>query len=194
MPSLARNIMEKIDERYLSSVNARTVKGSDIHLLLICFHDYDGTGAELPDGTVIRPGDRVVELHLSNKKIASYGENQGKSAEWQVLQDLRKEFSLLAQEVKDGSIPDEIQGFYGINVLPAGARRLGFTLIPLPSGWNRTWLAFWESLIRRIFYSYRPDKKTDFKKTKDAYEIWMSRNGLVSRYGKDKTDDNQTVK
>jgi hypothetical protein len=182
MPSLARRIMEKIDERYLSSVNARPVKGSNLKLLLICFHPYEGIGAELPDKTTIKPGDQVVELHLSNKKIASYTESQGKTPEWQILQDLRQEFSLLAREVIEGSIPEDVKGFYGVNVLPAGARRLGFTLIPLPQGWNRIWLAWWESLIRRVYY-YNPDKKTDFGKTKNAYEIWLSRSGLIKRYG-----------
>lgn len=183
MAKFIRNIMEKIDERFLASANARFVEGTENNLLLICFHPYEGEGADLPDGTVVRPGDLVSELHLSNKKVASYAEGQSKSVEWQIIQDMRKEFMLLAKEVQDGSVPQEVKGFYGVNVMPAGARRLGFTLIPLPPGWNRVWLAWWESVIRRVFYSFKPGKKPDFSKTKVAYEIWMSRGELVKKYG-----------
>jgi hypothetical protein len=76
----------------------------------------------------------------------------------------------------------EIKGFYGVNVLTAGAKRLGFTLIPIPKGWNRWWLGFWETILRKIFYSYKTKKKATFQKTKDPYEVWITREELLKRY------------
>lgn len=185
MAKLLRRIMEKIDERFLSSAKARTITGSNLGLLLICFHPYEGAGAELPDGTLIKPGDPVCELHLSNKRISAYAEDPAiQSVEWQILQDLRKEFAALAQEIAEGIFPADVRGIYGVNVLPAGARRLGFTLIPLPPGWNQVWLAWWESLIRKVYYSFGSGKKANTRKTSVAYEIWMSRGELARKYGK----------
>lgn len=186
MATFLRRIMEKIDERFLASAGARPIIGSNFELLLVCFHPYEGTGANLPDGVSIQPGDSVCELHLSNKKISAYAEDPSvKSVEWQILQDLRREFTALAKEMRDGTIPQDVKGIYGVNVLPAGARRLGFTLIPLTPGWNRIWLAWWESFIRKVYYSFGSGKKADGKKTTVAYEIWMSRQMLVERYGKE---------
>jgi hypothetical protein len=43
-------------------------------------------------------------------------------------------------------------------------------------------LGFWETILRKIFYSYKTKKKASFKKTKDPFEIWITREELIKRY------------
>ncbi|GEM_PF-732225 len=181
---LLRRLGMAIDRRYLKKVGASTVPGSPTGLLLVCYHPYRGKQRVSLDETTIAPGDMVGELHLSNVRITEIAaEPSGRSLEWRLMEMLKEEFRRLAQACENGSITEDIKGFYGVNVLVAGARRMGFTLIPIPKGWNRWWLGFWESVLRWIYYSFKTGKKAKVQKIMDPYEVWISRVQLMERYG-----------
>ena len=173
-----------IDRHYLKKVGATSIPGSKFNVLLICFHPYEGEKAlTLVDGLVIDPGELIAEFHLSNQRIAELGNQQSeRSMEWRIMEILKAEFTALAKACMEGQLSSDVKGFYGVNVLTAGAKRLGFTLVPIPKGWNRWWLGFWETLLRKIFYSFKTKKKATFQKTKDPYEVWITRQELVKRY------------
>jgi hypothetical protein len=99
-----------------------------------------------------------------------------------LLMMLADEFTALAKACHAGELPGEIRAYYGVNVLAAGARRLGFTLVPIPRGWERLWLGFWESLLRLVYYSFRTTKKATIRRTMDPYEVWISCYELQRRY------------
>jgi hypothetical protein len=182
-----RRIGQAIDRRYLKKVGAISIPGSSIGLLLVCFHEYEGKKPiELKEKTIIHPGDRVGEFHFSNIRITEIAdEPSDRSMEWRLLEMLRQEFAALAIACHNGTIDPDIKGFYGVNVLAAGAKRLGFTLIPIPKGWDRWWLGFWESMLRLIYYSFKTKKKATLKRTMDPYEIWMSRGHIIKQFLKD---------
>lgn len=154
----------------------------------MCFHPYHGKSQlEIPRGVIIKPGETVVEFHISNIKVTQLSsDSDGKPVEWWRLLELAKEeIVLLAKACAEGAFPEEIKGFYGVNVFPGIIKRLGFTLIPIPKGFNRWWLGFWESLLRVVYYSNNSRKKAELKKTMDPYEVWISREELVRRYYQD---------
>jgi hypothetical protein len=180
-----RKFGEAIDRRYLKKVAATPVPGSNLNLLLVCFHPYEGKNPiQTGDKVMIHPHDPVGELHLSNIRVTEIaGEPGENSMEWRLIGILKGEFGLLADACVKQVIPENIRAFYGVNVLPPAARRMGFTLVPIPKGWNRWWLGFWESVLRLIYYSYKTKKKFSLQRTKDPYEIWLSREELIRRYG-----------
>jgi hypothetical protein len=180
-----RKFGEAIDRRYLKKVAATPVPGSKVNLLLICFHKYEGKNfIETADKVMINPQDPIVELHLSNIRITEIaGEASEVSLEWRLFGMMKEEFGHLADACVKKVIPDNVKAFYGVNVLPAAAKRLGFTLVPIPKGWNRWWLGFWESILRLVYYSYKTKKKASLQRTMDPYEIWLSREELIRRYG-----------
>lgn len=181
---LFRKFGEAIDRRYLKKAGAISIPGSSDQLLKICFHPYHGQKTlQLPGEITITPGDSVCELHFSNKRITEIAaETKDRSMEWRLAEILREEFKKLAKACLDGTISGEIKAFYGVNAMGTTAKRFGFALIPLPRGWNRLWLGFWESLLRKIFYSYKKGKKTTLSRTMEPHEIWMSREELMRRY------------
>ena len=186
MKHLLQKMVTAIDRRYMKKAGAIAVPGSQAGLLLICFHPYQGeTKVEIPGQSTIVPGDPVCELHFSNQRVTEIaGDETGRSMEWRILGILKDEFGKLAESCVNGAIPPEIKAFYGVNAMGTASKRLGFTLIPLPKGWNRLWLGFWESLLRKIFYSYKKDGKTSMGRTMDPHEIWISRDELVRKYYK----------
>ncbi len=179
-----RKIGERIDEEYQKRVGAITIPGSKNGLLLICYHDYQGNKPVVTnDGVTINPGDPVGELHFNNKKITELAAlPSDRSMEWRLFEIIKAEFATLTQASAAELIPNNVKGFYGVNVLAVGAKRLGFTLVPIPPGWNRWWLGFWESVLRLIYYSFKTKKKASIKRTMDPYEIWISRDELTRKY------------
>lgn len=186
---MLRKMSEAIDRRYLKKVGAMAVPQSKSGLLLICFHAYEGKKTiQIPDNVTIKPGDLVGELHLSNIRITEIASKDTKrSLEWHLIETLRSEFHLLAGACQSGEISRDVQAFYGVNVMGPATKRLGFTLIPIPKGLNRIWLGFWESFLRKIYYSYKTSKKVTLKKTlNDAFEIWISKGEIIRRYAQPK--------
>lgn len=183
---ILRKISEKIDARYQKKVGATTIPGSQNNLLLICYHPYQGKKPVVTnDGVTINPGDPVGELHFNNKKITELAaEPSERSMEWRLIEILKAEFATLAEVCAAGLIPGNIRAFYGVNVLAAGAKRMGFTLVPIAPGWNRWWLGLWESVLRLVYYSFKTKKKASLKRTMDPYEIWISSNELIRKYQK----------
>lgn len=181
---ILRKIGEKIDEQYQKKVGAVTIPGSRNNLLLICYHDYQGKKQVVTkDGVIINPGDPVGEFHFNNKRITELAaEPSERSMEWRLLEILKAEFATLAESGLVGLIPGNVRAFYGVNVLAAGAKRLGFTLVPIAPGWDRWWLGLWESTLRLVYYSFKTKKKASLKRTMDPYEIWISCNELIRKY------------
>jgi hypothetical protein len=179
-----RKIGQAVDRHYLKKAGATEIPGSAEQLLLVCFHPYAGKEQiRLEDGMMIEPGESVAELHLSNIRITQIAaEPSERTMEWRLMGLLKTEFASLAAACVNGKISNEVKAFYGVNVLVAGARRLGFTLVPIPKGWNRWWLGFWESLLRLIYYSFKTKKKASLQRTMDPFEVWISRSELIRRY------------
>ncbi len=185
---ILRRLGQAIDRRYLKKVGAEPVPGSAIGLILVCYHPYEAKQPlELNDQTVIRPGEIVGEIHFSNIKITELAaEHSGRSMEWRLMELIKQEFKTLAKAGLEGKVPAAVRAFYGVNVLAAGARRLGFTMIPIAKGWNRWWLGFWESMLRLVYYSFETKKKAALKRTMDPYEVWMSRDFMIAKFMKER--------
>ncbi len=181
MTNFYQRLSEIIDQQYLQKVKATTIPGSTEKILLICFHPYQNKKlVRLGDNLIIEPNELVGEFHLSNRRILELAADKSeRSIEWRILQLLKKDFTCLANACRNGEISDSIKGFYGVLVLVAGAKRLGFILIPLPKGLRRWWIGLWESMLRRVNYSYQTKKKP---KQMTPYEVWISREELLRRY------------
>ncbi len=181
---ILRKIWERIDGLYQKKVGAVAIPGSQNSLLLICYHDYQGKKSVVTkDGVTINPGDPVGEFHFNNKKITELAaEPSERSMEWRLFEMIKDEFATIAEASAGGLIPSNVRAFYGVNVLAAGAKRLGFTLVPLDPGWNRWWLGLWESVLRLVYYSFKTKKKAALKRTMDPYEIWITSSELIRKH------------
>lgn len=170
-PTGIRKIIAAIDRVYLRRGGAAPIPGSKSGLLLLCFHAYKGKKPVTVGDQVIQPGDLVGEFHLANSKLTEIAtEKSTRSLEWRLVEMLRDELEQLAIACNQGVIDAKVKAFYGTSVLATAARRLGFTLIPVSGVWNRHWLRFWETFLRRIYYSYGSSVKA---KRLDPYEIWI---------------------
>ncbi len=130
-------------------------------LLLYSVQRWKGPPVQLADGTVVRPGDRVLELHLDNRVFP----RRGTDAPWPYLHILRKDLVALQELLAQcGSAA------HGITLFGAGARRLGFEVRPLP----RT--AWWR-LVRFFLWGLRAIYHPRGRVTASPpwpVEVWMA--------------------
>jgi len=99
-------------------------------LLLYSVQVWKGPPVRLADGTEVRPGDRVAELHLHNALFP----RRATDSPWPHLATLRQDLDCL----RDLLARDRLVAAHGVTVFGEAARRLGFEVRPLPpSAWWR---------------------------------------------------------
>jgi hypothetical protein len=95
---------------------------------------YMGDTVALADGTRIRPGDRIIDLHLDNHAIARRFER----SPWLALQVGVADLQMLDAWIRDGRF-GPIRALRGVTLLVTVGRRLGFEVRPLKWSWQ-TWM------------------------------------------------------
>lgn len=138
---------------------------------------YRGAPFPLPDGTVVRGGDPVAELHINSAVVTPLAIPRV----WGVLPAARKDLSALAAYA---ILSTDLKAFYAVTLLAAGASRLGFTRRERPVTLRAHLERFF---LMGLLALYSPDglARLSRGKTHNSYpeEVWISRDELIRRYG-----------
>ncbi|MFC1956461.1 hypothetical protein ACFLWZ_08130 [Chloroflexota bacterium] len=146
-----------------------------------------GEPVKLDDGSVVNPGDPLIEIHLNNdwflrkKDMMHLPGNIG----WEFLSAFSEDLKYLAKQVSDGTFASEIKAVHGRTLLRQnhGSQRLGFTVMDLPdSPWGRL-SQFYLAGLRQAYYPERARRPVAKVKPLVRKEIWMSGKKLLQRYG-----------
>ncbi|RLC65146.1 MAG: hypothetical protein DRI01_01830 [Chloroflexi bacterium] len=153
---------------------------------IICFdiRRYKGPSKVLNDGSEVRTGDIIIELHLNNdwfkrrRKLNLQASQSPREFLGCFAQDLR----VLAQQITRGMFGD-IVALHGITLQDVAARRLGFQVDELPDSlWKKGGRFYMAGLMQ--VYHLRGDKLPGLReKPWEVKEVWLSREALLNRYG-----------
>ncbi len=128
----------------------KPVGGEDNNLFRLAVRDYRGQVTELPDGTLLVPGDKIGELHLNNDFLQRITAT-ARSLELvgiMLLRETRRSLPLLAKTVSQDPSYQGIKALIGITMIHRGTSQLGFSVYDLPPGirsvvaWYQRWLLF----------------------------------------------------
>lgn len=144
---------------------------------------YRGKAMQLPDGTFIKPGDKVGELHLNNDLLHSLSSDNGsiESLAVRMLRETKRSLPLLASVVHQDPAYQGIKALIGITLIHRGTTRLGFSVYDLSPwiesvvAWYQRWLLFLLhpgglSHLRRQWHKLVPKK------------VVISKDDLINRY------------
>lgn len=138
-------------------------------LLLYSVQRWKGPTVRLRDGTVVRRGDRVLELHLRNSAFPE----RATDSPWPHLATLREDLASLRQLlIRDGAV-----AAHGVTLFGEAARRLGFEVRPLPRTpwWRLVRFFLWG--LRAVYHpggrGHRPPPW--------PVEVWLSLDTLQGR-------------
>ncbi|MBI4608709.1 MAG: hypothetical protein HY726_06870 [Candidatus Rokubacteria bacterium] len=143
-----------------------------------------GPTVVLRDGTAVRRGDRIGIIHLDNERVAAFhGDgSQTPIAGLRFRRAFVASLRELARQVLDTDRYAGVQAFTTQTIMHAGTQRAGFEILPLRSStWSRVVAAYERALLAR----YHPRGRRGARRHRftDARAIWISRDGLLSRYG-----------
>jgi len=143
-----------------------------------------GKPLRLDDGTLLKPGDMLLELHMNNLWFIHNRDISGSAGEsrWKVSSAFAEDLRYLARQMMEGAFPTEVKALHGITTLHSPARRLGFTVTELPNNLRRRITTFYLSGLRRVYYFGKPGIQARQRKPPVLNEVWMSRARLLERY------------
>jgi len=145
---------------------------------------YPGPPVELSDGTVVRPGDPVAEVHVDSAKVERlhHEVQDPRRVGLQFARQLTDAFTALAAYLRDN--PDvPAVAVFGNTLYWQGAERLGWEIRDLPPGLHRWLVNAW---LRFLVWYYHPQgtrRTAGRERLARARQIWMSRRRLVQLYG-----------
>jgi hypothetical protein len=117
---------------------------------MIELHRYRGNPVVLDDGTQVRPGDRIVELHLANHTVS----RDAKSRAWSPFQTLTTTTSdlvLVARLVDQGSL-GPVRALHAVSLIAPALGRVGFSVAPLPVTWHTRLLRFYMVGLLAVYH------------------------------------------
>jgi hypothetical protein len=137
----------------------------------------------LVDGSVVRPGDTIVELHMNNKW---YKERRRLNLtipelDRQILTAFAQDLHALSVKIEAGVFGDVV-AIHGCTHLGSGARRLGFQVEALPESTWKKWARFYLAGLVRV-YGPQPRDAPGPDRPLELKEVWLSRMELFKRYG-----------
>ncbi|ABO49182.1 polysaccharide deacetylase [Desulforamulus reducens MI-1] len=152
-------------------------------LFRLAVRSYRGQTLKLPDGTLLSPGDKVIELHLNNDFLQQLT-TKARSLEATaiaLLRETRRSLPLLAKFISQDPACNGTKALIGITMIHRGTPQLGFTVYDLSPrirslvAWYQRWLLFLMhpgglSHIRRQWSKLVPKK------------VIITRNELLNRY------------
>jgi MFS family permease len=165
----------------LALLRPRPIPGAPSGIFLVRFARYHGRPITLPDGTPVRRGDRIVELHLLNATVPQVASSASAFA---LVREMAADLGALATWSHMPDFPGDARALYGLTLLGRAAGRLGFTVRERP----RTLMARLDRLFMTgLLALYSPEGLARLRRgtTYGSFpmEVWMSRAELVRRYG-----------
>ncbi|MCL6499126.1 MAG: hypothetical protein K6U07_03760 [Firmicutes bacterium] len=153
-------------------------------VLRLQLHPYTGPEVELSDGTVVRPGDPVAEVHVDSAQVARLHQEaeDPRRVGLQFARRLTDAFTALAAYFRDNPHVAAVAVF-GNTLYWQGAERLGWEVRDLPPGFHRWFLNVW---LRFLVWYYHPlgTRRTAGRaRLARVRQIWMSRSRLLQLYG-----------
>jgi len=162
----------------------RPLRADDSGIIRFSLHHYKGPTRILNDGSEVKTGDTIMELHLSNawfkrrRKLHLSASQSPREFLGCFAQDLR----FLAQQVASG-IFGNITALHGITLLDIAARRLGFQVDELPDSLWKKGARFYMAGLMQVYHLRGDEVSRLREKSWELKEIWLSRAALLTRYG-----------
>jgi hypothetical protein len=182
-PRFALILWPVIDKCLRAIYQTRPVTVDDSGIIRFNLRRYKGPTKVLNDGSEVKMGDMIIELHLSNDWfIRRRGLNLSASQSLREFLDcFAQELRILAQQISGGAFGD-VAALHGSTLLYVAAKRLGFQIVELPACLRKKLARFYMAGLMQA-YHLRGDGNLGLReKPRELKEVWLSKAALLSKY------------
>jgi hypothetical protein len=134
---------------------------------------YRGATHQLLDGTTIRPGDSLVELHIDNRGLARMRLQPGYST-WKVVHQLRGDLAAIGARISSGEL-GPIAAVHAVSLLGPAGGVLGFESRELPHSWQNAFVYYFLAGLDAVYHPAGLERLNGRLRQRWPTEIWMSR-------------------
>jgi len=164
--------------------HVKPLRGDGNDIICVKLRRYNARPITLGDGSEIKAGDRIIELHFNNAwfKKRRKLDLKASSLPWEDLHYFKQDLSFLAEQIASGMF-DGVTALHGTTLLHGLARRLGFQVEELP---NTLWKKGTELYIAGLMQIYHlgiMERVKTAGKPLELKDVWLSRAALLRRYG-----------
>jgi hypothetical protein len=162
----------------------KPVRADNSGIIRFNLHPYKGPTRVLIDGSEIKIGDTIIELHLNNdwfigrRKLNLSASQSLREFLGYFAQDLR----ILAHQISSGIFGD-IAALHGSTLLYVAARRLGFQVDELPDSLWKKVARFYMAGLMQVYHLRGEGVLGLREKAWELKEVWFSKRALLSKYG-----------
>jgi len=155
--------------------------GDGGYILRLGLIRYRGPDVTFQDGSVLRRGDLVGELHVDNRRAAAL--HEGRKGGFRYRREIFRMLPVLARDIRTRREYQAIQAVGGPSLFWEEATVVGFEHRPLPPI-RRWWLTRWE---RFLLARYHPAGRARLAEgnRNELRQIWMTRRTLLERWGRE---------
>ena len=185
MPSSFILILWLVIDKCLRTISrTRPVRVDDSGIIRFNLHRYKGLTRVLNDGSEIKIGDTIIELHLNNtwfKRRRNLYLSASQSPR-EFLSCFAQDLGILAQQISSGIFGD-IVALHGNTLLYVAARRLGFQVDELPDSLWKKGARFYMAGLMQAYHLRVIGVPGLREKHWELKEAWFSKVALINKYG-----------
>jgi hypothetical protein len=173
-----------VDRLLIVIYHIRPLKADDSGIIRFHLRHYKGPTKVLNDGSKVKTGDTIIELHLNNawfkrRRKLNFGASQSPR---EFLGCFAQDLHLLARQIASGMFGN-ITALHGSTLQHVAATRLGFQVEELPDSLWKKGARFYIAGLMQV-YHLRGDEVSGLReKPWELKEVWLSRAALLTRYG-----------
>ncbi len=176
------SLWELIDKLFLLTGDIKPLQSADTSIISVEIKKFRGARFSLSNGTVLEPGDNLVEIHLNSKWFINRRHRRDvENFVWQSLSDMSRDLAELAKRIKCGSY-GKIKAIHGVTFLNRGALRLGFDITTLKKTPGTRLREFYQLRLMKSYYANTGMSSRTVNRKLTLYEVWLPVDELFHRY------------
>jgi hypothetical protein len=172
-------------DRFLRLIgHIRPLKADDSGIICFSLRQYKGPARVLNDGSEVKIGDTIIELHMNNDWFRRRRKLNLKISQSprEILGCFEQDLRFLAQQVVNGTF-EGVAALRGSTFLHTGAKRLGFQVDELPDSLWKKGARFYMAGLMRIYHLRADETPKRRGRPLELKEVWLSKAALLRKYG-----------
>lgn len=177
-----RFLWSRVDAVIRLLAGIKDLEGSKIWR--VALRRYRGQSRRLADGTIVKKGDRLLELHLNNDFLSGMARDTAspEGIAVKAAKEVAHSLSRLARLLKEDNRYQKVKAVFGITILNRPVRRFGFEVYDLEPGALTALTRFYEKMILSIYHPWGPGALKNYRRSVMSKYVIMSKNELIRRY------------